>query len=162
MPGYTGESGSAAAPLHATCPALPAGSDYVAFRLMTDPSVQLDGWHVKNIQLNGTDLGTAGSLTGWDNQGLFSPLDLGFAFALVGINGTVDIYGDVSAATAVTVLRPTLNADNEYTLSAGDLAALAGYARVIAIVTGIPDSEDTAIYGPYSLMVNGAERADGA
>jgi hypothetical protein len=162
MPGYTGESGSAAAPLHATCPALPAGSDYVAFRLMTDPSVQLDGWHVKNVQLNGTDLGTAGSLTGWDNQGLFSPLDLGFAFALVGINGTVDIYGDVSAATAVTVLRPTLNADSEYTLSAGDLAALAGYARVIAIVTGIPDSEDTAIYGPYSLMVNGAERADGA
>jgi hypothetical protein len=162
LPGYTGESGSAAAPLHATCPALPAGSDYVAFRLMTDPSVQLDGWHVKNIQLNGTDLGTAGSLTGWDNQGLFSPLDLGFAFALVGINGTVDIYGDVSAATAVTVLRPTLNADNEYTLSAGDLAALAGYARVIAIVTGIPASEDTAIYGPYSLMVNGAERADGA
>ena len=162
LPGYTGESGSAAAPLHATCPALPAGSDYVAFRLMTDPSVQLDGWHVKNVQLNGVDLGTPGSLAGWDNQGFFSPLDLGFAFALVGINGTVDIYGDVSAATAVTVLRPTLDADNEYTLSADDLAALAGYARVIAIVTGIPDSEDTAIYGPYSLMVNGAERADGA
>jgi hypothetical protein len=128
---------------------------------MTDPSVQLDGWHVKNVQLNGADLGTAGSLTGWDNQGFFSPLDLGFAFAVVGINGTVDIYGDVTAGSGVTVLRPTLDAGNAYTLSAGDLAALAGYDRVVAIVTGIPDSEDTTIYGPCSLLVNGAERADG-
>ncbi|MCI0584239.1 MAG: immune inhibitor A [Chloroflexi bacterium] len=162
LPGYSGEAGSAGAPLHATCPALPAGSDLIAFRLMTDPAVQLDGWHVKNVQLNGADLGTAGSLTGWDNQGFFSPLDLGFAFAVVGINGTVDIYGDVTAGSGVTVLRPTLDAGNAYTLSAGDLAALAGYDRVIAIVTGIPDSEDTTIYGPYSLLVNGAERADGA
>jgi len=162
LPGYSGENGTAGAPVHVTCPALPAGSDLVAFRLMTDPSVQFDGWHVKNIQLNGADLGTPGSLAGWDNQGFFSPLDLDFAFAVVGINGTVDVYGDVTAATGVTVIRGTLNADNEYTLSAGDLAALVGYDRVVAIVTGIPDSEDTTIYGPYSLLVNGAERADGA
>jgi hypothetical protein len=129
---------------------------------MTDPSVQFDGWHVKNVQLDGVDLGTPGDLTGWDNQGFFSPLDLDFALALVGINGTVDIYGDVSAATGVTVLRPVLNDANEYTLSADDLAALAGYATVVAIVTGVPASEDITTYGPYSLLVNGAERADGA
>jgi hypothetical protein len=162
LPGYSGESGTAGAPVHVTCPALPAGTDLLAFRLMTDPAVQFDGWHVKNVQLDGVDLGTPGDLTGWDNQGFFSPLDLDFALALVGINGTVDIYGDVSAATGVTVLRPVLNDANEYTLSADDLAALAGYATVVAIVTGVPASEDITTYGPYSLLVNGAERADGA
>jgi len=32
----------------------------------------------------------------------------------------------------------------------------------VAIVSGIPESEFTFQYQPYSLLVNGAERADGA
>jgi hypothetical protein len=36
-----------------------------------------------------------------------------------------------------------------------------GYSRVVAIVSGIPDSEDSTLYQPYSLLVNGGERADG-
>lgn len=162
LPGYTGTAGSAGAPAHATCPALPAGTDYLAFRLMTDPSVQFDGWHVKNIQLNGANVGTPGSLTSWDNQSFFTPVALDFGFALVGTNGTVDAYGDVTAGTSVKVFRPTLGAGNDYTLSAGDLAALAGYARVVAVVWGIPANEDSTLYQPYSLMVNGTEKADGA
>jgi hypothetical protein len=162
MPGYTDTAGSVGAPVHATCPALPAGSDYIAFRLMTDPAVEFDGWHVKNIQLNGVDLGTPGSLAGWDNQQFFSPLSLVFDFALVGINGTVDTYGDVTAGTSVHVFRPTLSAANDYSLTAGDLAAMAGFAKVVAIVSGIPASEDSTLYQPYSLLVNGVEKADGA
>jgi len=170
MPGYTGPSGdetvtttigTAGAPVHVTCPALPAGTDYLAFRLMTDPAVTFDGWHVKNIQLNGVNLGMPGDLTGWDNQRFFSPVKLDFGFALVGINGTVDAYGDVTAGTSVNVFRPTLDANNEYTLNGGDLATLSGYARVIAVVWGIPASEDSTLYQPYSLLVNGDERADG-
>ena len=172
MPGYTGPSGdetvtttvgTATAPIHVTCPGLPTGTEYLAFRLMTDPAVTFDGWHVKNIKLGTTDVGTPGSLAGWDNQRFFSPVPLDFGFALVGINGTVDAYGDVTAApgTSVKVFRPTLDANNEYTLSSGDLAALSGHARVIAIVWGIPASENSTLYQPYSLLVNGTERHDG-
>jgi hypothetical protein len=161
LPGYSGAAGSADVPVHVTCPALPVGSDYITFRLMTDPAVEFDGWHVKNIQLDGADLGTPGSLAGWDNQKFFSPVPLTFGLALVGINGSVDPYGDVTAGTSVQVLRPTLPASNDYTLTAGDLAALASYDKVVAIVSGIPASESSTLYQPYSLLVNGAEKADG-
>jgi hypothetical protein len=172
VPGYTGPSddgsntatnGTSGVPLHATCPALPAGSDYISFRLMTDPAVEFDGWHVKNVKLNNADLGTPGSLAGWDNQDFFDPQELSFYLTLVGINGTVDGFGDVTGPPgSVRVLRPTLGTGNDYTLTAGDLAALAAYAEVWAIVSGIPASEESTLYSPYSLMVNGAEKADGA
>jgi hypothetical protein len=161
LPGYTDAAGTAAAPVHATCPALPVGTDYIAFRLMTDPSVDFDGWHVKNIKLGTNDVDTPGNLTGWDNIQFFSPVDLAFDFALVGINGTVDEFGDVTAGASVQVLQLTLGAGNEYTLSPGDLAALESYGKVVAIVSGIPASEDSTLYQPYSLLVNGVERADG-
>ena len=162
LPGYNGAAGSAGSPVQATCPALPAGTDYLAFRLLTDPAVQEDGWHVKNIQLNGSTPAGWETLANWDNEQFFSPLDLDFGFALVGINGTVDGYGDVTAGTSVKVFRPTLGAGNDYTLSGADLTELSGYARVVAVVWGIPASEGSSLYQPYSLMVNGTEKADGA
>jgi hypothetical protein len=170
VPGYTGPSddpentdtnGTATEPLHATCPALPAGSDYIAFRLMTDDLANFDGWHVKNVQVNDVDLGTPGSLAGWDNELFFLPVNLDFMLTIVGLNGTVDGFGDVGPSTGVQVLRPTLGASDEYTLTAGDFAALAGYAKVVAIVSGIPSAETISQYQPYSLLVNGVEKADG-
>jgi hypothetical protein len=101
-------------------------------------------------------------LSDWDNQDFFDPQELSFYLTLVGINGTVDGFGDVTAGTDVVVLRPTLGAGNDYSLTVGDLAALAGSAQVWAIVSGIPDAEESTLYQPYSLMVNGTERADGA
>jgi hypothetical protein len=162
LPGYSGTAGSAGTPVHSTCPALPAGTDLLAFRLMSDWATNFDGWHIKNVQLDGVSVGTAGSLTGWDNLNFFSPLDLDFGFALVGINGTVDAYGDVTAGTSVHVLRPTLDGGESYTLTGDDLDDLSGFDRVVAVIWGIPASEDSTLYQPYSLMVNGAERADGA
>lgn len=169
VPGYTGPSdnpevlttnGTALEPLHATCPALPAGSDYIAFRLMTDPAVTFDGWHVKNVKLNDVQLGD-NTLTGWDNQLFFLPVNLDFLFTIVGLNGTVDEFGDVGASTGVLVLRPTLGAGDDYALTAENLAALAGYARVVAIVSGIPSAETIRLYQPYTLLVNGVDMADG-
>ena len=175
LPGYTGPSGDESvtatngtpgSPLSVTCPALPAGTDYLAFRLMTDPAVTFDGWHVRNIRLNGSLPAGWGTLANWDNERFFSPQTLDFGFALVGINGSVDGYGDITSATSVKVFRPTLNADNDYTLSGADLTALAGYARVVAVVWGIPGAEDSTLYQPYSLMVDSGggavEKADGA
>jgi hypothetical protein len=171
VPGYSGPSGdesvtttigTAGSPIHVTCPALPAGTDYLAFRLMTDPAVTFDGWHVKNIQMNGSTPAGWGTLANWDNERFFSPLTLDFGFALVGINGSVDGYGDVSAGTSVKVFRPTLSADNDYALSPAEVTDLSGYAHVWAVVWGVPGNEDSTLYQPYSLMVNGAEKADGA
>jgi len=171
LPGYTGPSGdpavtttigTPAAPITDTCQlGAAAGPMLIAFRLMTDEAAQFDGWHVRNIQLDGVSVGTSGDLTGWDNEAFFAPLPLNFEFTLVGINGTVDAWGDVTAGTSVRVFRPTVGAGNDYTLSAGDLAALAGYAKVVAIISGIPASENSTLYQPYSLLVNGTERADG-
>ena len=172
VPGYTGPSddtsvtttiGTAGAPVTETCQlGAAAGPMLIAFRLMTDAAAEFDGWHVKDITLDGVAVGTGGSIAGWDNEKFFAPLPLSFAFTLVGINGTVNGFGDVTAGTSVKVFRPTLSAGNDYTLSLADRTALAGYADVVAIVSGIPASESSTLYQPYSLMVNGTERADGA
>ena len=178
VPGYTGPSetegdpatnGTFDIPLSATCDPLPADVDYLAFRLMTDPAVQFDGWHVKNIELSdgvvSTPLGTPGSLAGWDNQLFFTPVDLTFAFTLVGIDGTVSGYGDVApgGGGAILVFRPEELVDgNTYILEPDEVAAFAGYDRVVAIVSGIPEDEATYQYQPYSLLVNDVEKADGA
>lgn len=161
LPGYSGTAGSADSPVHATCPALPTGTTHIALRLMSDAAVNFDGWHVKNIQLDGADVGTPGSTAGWDNIQYYNPLPLNFGFALVGINGSVDEYGDVTSGTSVQVIRPALGAGNTYDATGGDLSALSGYNGVVAVVWGIPDDETTTLYQPYSLLVNGVERADG-
>ena len=173
MPGFTGPSedtavtttiGTALEPITETCQlGNAAGPMLIAFRLMTDPAAEFDGWHVKDIQLDGVDVGTPGDLTGWDNELFFLPVELTFAFALVGINGAVDAWGDVAPAGggSILVFRPTL-VNGAYTLTPEQVAAFAGYGRVVAIVSGIPDSEDTSQYQPYSLLVDGAEKADGA
>lgn len=174
VPGYTGPSennmdpatvGTAGAPVAASCDlsAYSGGPPILfSFRLMTDPAFQLDGWHVRNLLLDGVAVdATPGDLSDWDNQSFFNPQELSFYLTLVGINGTVDGFGDVTAGTDVVVLRPTLGAGNDYTLTAGDLAALAGSAQVWAIVAGVPDAEESTLYQPYTLLVNGVEKADG-
>jgi Immune inhibitor A peptidase M6 len=172
VPGYTGPTdaqglttaGSAGAPLAASCDlsAYSGGPPILlSFRLMTDPAVQLDGWHVRNLMLDGAAVdATPLDLSDWDNQDFFDPQELSFYLTLVGINGIVDGFGDVTAGTSVVVLRPTLGAGNDYTVTAGDLTALAG-TEVWAIVSGIPDSEESTLYQPYSLLVNGVDMADG-
>jgi hypothetical protein len=160
--GNTASTGTAGAPIHVTCPGLPAGTKYLGFRLMTDGAAQFDGWHVKNIQLDDADVGTPGSTAGWDNEVFFNPQDLAFGVAFVGINGSVDAYGDITSADSVTVVRPTLDAGWASTLTGDDLDQLAGFERVVAVVWGIPDDESSTVYGPYSLLVNGTERADGS
>ncbi len=174
VPGYTGPTdvqglataGTAAAPLAASCnlSAYSGGPPILlSFRLMTDPAVQLDGWHVRNLMLDGLAVDASPlDLSDWNNQDFFDPQELSFYLTLVGINGTVDGFGDVEGPPgSVHVLRPTLGAENDYTLTAGDLAALAGFAQVWAIVSGIPDAEESTLYQPYSLLVNGLEKADG-
>lgn len=169
LPGFSGPSetdttayvGTAAAPESVTCD-LPAGDILLSFRFMTDGAAQFDGWHVRNVAIDGTPVdATPADLSDWTNQQAFQPVPLGFILQLVGYTGTVDQYGDITSGGEVVVVRPTLNENFEVTLSAADLAALAGSTNVVAIVSGTADGDDGP-YAPYSLLVNGVESADGA
>jgi hypothetical protein len=171
VPGFTGPDesgegtvGTATEPVHVSCDLPDAvGSILLSFRLMTDAGVNFDGWHLKNVTLDGAAVDdTPADLSDWNNQTFYSTVALDFILQVVGLTGTVDTYGDITAGGDVVVLRPTLGDGHTYTLSAADLAALAGSTQVVAIVSAVLADETTRVYAPYSLLVNGAERADGA
>lgn len=169
VPGFTGPTdsdatsyvGSAAAPVSVTCD-LPSGDILLSFRLMSDAAVTFDGWHIRNVAIDGTAVdSTPASLDDWNNQEFYQPVALDFILQLVGLSGTVDQYGDVLTGGDVVVIRPTLDGNHAYTFTAAELASLAGSTQVVAIVSGVSPDDD-GVYAPYSLMVNGAQRADGA
>ncbi|MGH2607866.1 MAG: hypothetical protein ACRDHF_02150, partial [Tepidiformaceae bacterium] len=163
MPGYTGTDGSEGSPLAASCDlSASSGNVIIAFRFMSDPAVEQTGWFVRDVQLDGADVGTPGDLTGWNNQKFYNAAALGFTLRLVGVSGDVDPFGHVSNATSVVVVDIPLDGSNDGAATAGQLAALAGSDQVFAIVSGVPEVEDNGITGPYSLLVNGVEAADGA
>jgi hypothetical protein len=167
LPGFTGPSldpadtssiGTAAAPVAVSC-TLPAGTTHISFLLQTDELAHFDGWHVRNVAIDGG----AVDMSGFDNEQFLNPLDYTFGVQLVGITGTADEFGHVTAATSVVVVRASIGAGNTWTATAADLAELAGSDAVYAIVTGgTPENEQSGEYAPYSLLVNGTERADGA
>ena len=174
VPGYTGPTedptnpataGTPDAPLAASCDlSAYAGQDIIlSFRLMTDSFVQFDGWHIRNLAINGAAVDpTPGDLSDWDNHQFFVPVDLAFKLAFVGVTGEVDEFGHVTDADSVTVVRPSLGAGFTYTLTKDHRDALKHHDQVFALVTGIPDDENADLYFPYSLTIKGEERADGA
>jgi Immune inhibitor A-like, MAM domain len=174
VPGYTGPTedptnpatnGTADVPLAASCDLSAfAGQDIVlAFRLMSDPLVQFDGWHIRNVAIDRVPVdSTPGDLSDWDNEDFFTPEQLGFKLTLVGLSGDVDEFGHVTNANQVVVVRAALTAGSEYVLTTADKASLAGADLVVAIVSGVPQDEFSTTYAPYSLLVNNKQAADGA
>jgi hypothetical protein len=174
LPGYSGPtqdpldpatSGTPAAPLSASCDlsAYAGQTVILAFRLMTDGAVNFDGWHIRNIALNGTPVDpTPADVSDWDNEQFFQPVPLGFSLTLVGIDGKVDQYGHVTKAKSVVVVHTQLRNGSRYTLNENDRQELRKSDQVYAIVAGIPQDEGVDVYFPYSLIVNGQQRADGA
>jgi hypothetical protein len=174
VPGYTGPSddpnnpatsGTAAAPLAASCDlSAYAGQDIVlAFRLMTDPLANFDGWHIRNVAIDGIPVDDSpNDLSDWDNEQFFTPEQLGFKLTFVGLGGNVDEFGHVRNTGNVVVVRAELTAGSTYELTNADRNALKDSGEVIAIVTGVPEEESRTTYMPYSLTVKGQERADGA
>jgi hypothetical protein len=174
VPGYTGPTddpanpataGTAAAPLTATCDlSAYAGQTVVlSFRLKTDGLVEFDGWHIRNVAINGSPVDpTPGDLSDWDNQLFFQPVDLAFKLTFVGIDGEVNQFGHVTEAERIVVVRPELKSGWTYSLSNSHRNALKHSDEVIAIVSGVPEDESADLYFPYSLKVRGVERADGA
>jgi hypothetical protein len=174
VPGYTGPSDDPANPATAGTPAAPlaascdlsafAGQDIVlAFRLMTDPLAHFDGWHIRNVAIDGVPVdSTPGDLSDWDNEAFFTPEELSFMLTFVGLVGDVDEFGHVTDADEVVVRRAQLTAGSTYETTKADKEALKHTDEVIAIVSGVPGEEGRTTYMPYSLTVKGQERADGA
>ena len=116
MPGFTDRTrpalsyvGSAASPVTSTCDLPVDGTFLLAFRFMSDPLVQFDGWHVRNVTIGGAPVdATPADLSDWDNIAFFNPLDFGWMVQLVGLSGTVNEFGHVITAGNVQVVRPTL------------------------------------------------------
>jgi hypothetical protein len=61
----------------------------------------------------------------------------------------------------VYVVHARLGPGNRYTFTEHDKDVLKHSDQIYAIVTGIPSDEGVDVYFPYSLKVNGKERADG-
>jgi hypothetical protein len=168
MPGFSGPDqtgagyvGSAGSPVGSTCD-LPTGTFLLAFRMMSDAFVEFDGWFVNDVRIDGALVDDdPEELSDWTNIQFFNPLDFGWFIQLVGLTGTVDAYGDIVTGGNVVIVRPTLGAGNTW-VSSTELAALAGSTQVVAIITALsPENDQTSTYPSYSLMVNGAEMADG-
>ncbi|MEO8458197.1 MAG: hypothetical protein ABI559_10330, partial [Chloroflexota bacterium] len=174
VPGYTGPTqdpsdpttaGTPAAPLSDSCDlsAYAGQTIVIAFRLMSDGAVQFDGWHIRNVAINGTPVdSTPGDISDWDNEQFFVPVPLGFSLTLVGLDGKVNQFGYVSHADDVVVVRTHLGAGSTYTLTKADEKLLHHSDKVVAIVEGVPQEENVNVYFPYSLKVNGKQMADGA
>jgi hypothetical protein len=174
MPGYSGPSddpnnaatvGTAAAPVAVSCDlsAYAGQTVVIAFRLMTDGAATFDGWHIRDVAINGTPVdSTPDDISDWDNEQFFQPVGLGFKLAFVGISGDVDEFGHVTDADDVVVVRAELAPGSTYSLTKDDRNALKHSDMVVAIVTGVPEDESVNVYFPYSLTIKGQERADGA
>jgi hypothetical protein len=81
---------------------------------------------------------------------------------LVGLSGSVDEFGHVTAANSVVVVDIPLDGDNDGGATPDQIASLSLSQQVFAVVSGIPEAADNNIYGPYSLLINGTtERSDG-
>jgi hypothetical protein len=163
LPGYSGVAGDALAPVPVDCDisAWSGQNVILAFRFMSDPAVEMAGWFVRNVEVDGASVGIPDSLAGWSNQQAYVPVPLDFELRLVGLSGGVNEFGHVTGATSVVLVEIALDAMNAGGATPEQLATLVDSDEVVAIVSGIPASEESTIYGPYSLMANGAERADG-
>jgi hypothetical protein len=158
LPGYTGTQGTDVAPLAASCSLAGFTSPaIIAFRFISDPATEQSGWFVKDVAVDGNPVDP--NLANWDNQRHLKPAALNFVLQFVGLDGSVSAFGDVTAASKVKVVRATLGAGNTYDLTPGSFT---GFPKVIAIVTGVPEEEDSGIYSPYSLTEAGTECADSA
>jgi Immune inhibitor A peptidase M6 len=127
----------------------------VAFRLVTDGSVFLDGMWVDDVAVDGTVLSNGSSLAGWQSPTQFNPVDVR-AFTLRLIAYTDD---HERAWTRVVQLDPGSTAEltgTEVTGAVGDRAEV-----VAAIVTFHDPTETVLQYAPYELRVNGVRQPGG-
>ncbi len=128
----------------------------IAFRYVTDGSVQFDGFWVDNVALGGTVLSDGSTLEGWQSLTQYNPIE-------------VDGW-------TVQLLRYTKNHKNAYISSLPLGAGFEGQVNedwirdhlgtgsgvIAAIVTYWDSTGAVQQYAPYELKVNGETQPGGA
>ncbi len=155
LPGFTGQT-TAWSRTEFDLSAYAGRTVILAFYYVQDPGasgndtvVANNGWWLDNLMLNDTLLsdGSAASLRNFADITATQPIRTAFSVQIIGVS-----------ASRYTVLPLALTADKAGTLSAEQLAGLAGYDYLVAVVvydappdarTGAPVSD----YAPYALTV---------
>jgi hypothetical protein len=127
----------------------------LAFRYVTDGSVQFDGFWVGNVTLDGDQVTNGRSLQGWKSPTQINPVDVeAWNVRLVAFDQTTN---------QVRIANLTLDGDFDASISGADLDALIGTtgATISAIVTYLDSSETVLQTAPYTLTVNGVVQPGG-
>jgi hypothetical protein len=153
-PGFEGESGGF---VHQECDLSRYAGDrvHLAFRYVTDGSVQFDGFWVDDVVLDGREVSDGRTLKGWKSPTQINPVAVKrWLVRLVAIDETTQ---QVRIGTIV------LDENFDGTLEGPDLDAIIGTtgSTVAAIVTYLDRSENVLQTAPYSLTVNGVEQPGG-
>jgi len=151
LPGFTGDSGTWR-PQSADLAAYAGQDVLVAFRHITDPSVNEAGFWVRNIAVGETALPSA--LDGWQSITQVNPIEVsGFTVQLVGYDAQGNGF------------RKVLDLDEDFdgTLTGKALArGLDKKATVVAaLVTYDDPTESSFQYARYSLVANGVTQPGG-
>jgi hypothetical protein len=121
----------------------------VAFRYVTDASVQGDGFWVDNVMVGGTLVSDGSTLDGWQSLTEYNPIEVeGF---------TVRIVSYDRDRTVAQIANVPLDGSFEGLLTGRALARrIADGAQIVAvIVTGHDSTETVNQYAPYALRANG-------
>jgi hypothetical protein len=153
-PGFEGESDGF---VHQRCNLSRYAGDrvHLAFRYVTDGSVQFDGFWVDDVVLDGREISDGRTLRGWKSPTQISPVAVKhLVVRLVAIDETTN---------EVRIGLLPLDESFDGTLEGADLDALIGTtgSTVAAIITFLDRSETVLQTAPYSLTVNGVEQPGG-
>ena len=127
----------------------------LAFRYVTDGSVQFDGFWVDDVVLDGRLISNGNSLQGWQSPTQLNPVDVKrWHVRLVVLDET---------NTEVRIASLALDDQFDASLSGAELDALIGTTggTIAAIVTFLDRSETVLQTAPYTLTVNGVVQPGG-
>lgn len=128
----------------------------IAFRYVTDASVQFDGFWVDNVALNSTELSDGSTLEGWQSLTQYNPIE---------VDGwTVQLLRYTKKHKDAYITRLPLNAGFEgHANKAWIRHNLGRGSGVIAAIVTYWDSTGTVQqYAPYVLEVNGDTQPGGS
>ena len=159
---YNGES-DAFLPESCDLSAFAGQTVVIAFRLVTDSSVNFDGFWVDDVAIGDTVLSDGSTLDGWSSATEFNPIDVeGYTVRIVAydssghdvLTGRGHGHGHVGDAWTTTV---PLNSHFAGHLRGGALRhAIGTKADVVSVIVTYHDStEQVQQYAPYRLWVNG-------
>ncbi len=117
----------------------------LGFRYVSDGGVNAGGWKIDDIAINGTLISDGSSLTPFKSPTQISPVQVAnWNLRLVGLDEEY-AYGR----------QIEFDGRNSVTLNRGQLATLAEFPTVVAIVAYDEPTEQVQQYAPYTLTVNG-------